>query len=50
MISEEDPESKGEDRNYLLDYDAGVFAFQSQQSGKALDHFFEILKNCSEPD
>lgn len=46
IISEDDPEQ----RNYLREYDAGVFAFQSQQEGQALLHFFEILKNCAEPD
>ena len=46
IISEDAPDQ----RNYLREYDAGVFAFQSQQEGQALLHFFQILKNCSEPD
>ena len=52
-LSEIDNEDKQEpfwETNFLLEYNAGVFAYLSQMYGKALEHFCKILENWEEAE
>lgn len=52
-LSEIENEDKQEplcEMNFLLEYNAGVFAYLSQMYGKALEHFTRILQNCEDAE
>jgi len=49
-IENEDKHEPFSETNFLLEYNCGVFAYFSQMSGKALEHFFRILNNSEDAE
>lgn len=49
-IDNEDKQEPSEGLTFLLEYNAGVFAYLSQMNGKALEHFCKILENWEEAE